>query len=136
MRSRLALVGGAVLIVVIALALPAWAHHAHGNYALETTDFDGVITEVHALNPHSWIYISRRDAAGKEQLWALEGGGAGGLRRLESEGKGLKVGDKVKVRCHPLRDGSPGCLLGFMKHPDGLTYDHDSGTRPVTLEGF
>ncbi len=45
---------------------------------------------------------------------ALEGGGAGGLRRLESEGKGLKVGDKVKVRCHALRDGSPGCLLGFL----------------------
>ena len=136
MRSELAIVGGAVLIAVIAVVLPAGAHHAHGNYGLETTDFEGVVTEVHALNPHSWIYISRRDAAGKEQLWALEGGGPGGLRRLESEGKGLKVGDKVKVRCHPLRDGTPGCLLGFMKHPDGITYDHDSGTRPVTLEGF
>ena len=136
MRSRVPLVAAAVLFVVIAAALPAWSHHAHGNYALETADFEGVVTEVHALNPHSWIYISRRDAAGKEQLWALEGGGPGGLRRLESEGKGLKVGDKVKVRCHPLRDGTPGCLLGFMKHPDGITYDHDSGTRPVTLQGF
>jgi hypothetical protein len=136
MRSELALVGGAVLIAAIAVALPARAHHAHGNYSLETMDFEGVVTEVHALNPHSWIYVSRRDAAGKEQLWALEGGGPQGLRRLESEGKGLKVGDKVKVRCHPLRDSSPGCLLGFMKHPDGITYDHDSGTRPVTLEGF
>jgi hypothetical protein len=136
MRCKLTLVGGAVLIAAMATVLPASAHHAHGNYSLETTDFEGVVTEVHALNPHSWIYISRRDASGKEQLWALEGGGPGGLRKLESEGKGLKVGDKVKVRCHPLRDGSPGCLLGFMKHPDGVTYDHDSGTRPVTLEGF
>jgi hypothetical protein len=136
MRSRVPLVAAAVLIAIIAVALPAWSHHAHGNYSLETADFEGVVTEVHALNPHSWIYISRRDASGTEQMWALEGGGAGGLRRLESEGKGLKVGDKVKVRCHPLRDGSPGCLLGFMKHPDGIVYDHDSGTRPVTLDGF
>ena len=136
MRSKLTLVSGAVLIAAIAVVLPAWAHHAHGNYALELTDFEGVVTEVHALNPHSWVYLNRRDGSGKEELWALEGGGAAGLRRLESEGKGLKVGDKVKVRCHPMRDGTPGCLLGFMKHPDGITYDHDSGTKPVTLEGF
>jgi hypothetical protein len=136
MRVKLARVCGGLVVAAAAAVVPVWAHHAHGNYAVETMDFEGVVTEVHALNPHSWIYISRRDASGKEQLWALEGGGAGGLRRLEAAGKGLKVGDKVKVRCHPLRDGTPGCLLGYMKHPDGTTYDHDSGTRPVTLEGF
>ena len=136
MHSKFAVAVGIVAIGVIAVVLPAGAHHAHGNYAVELTDMEGVVTEVHALNPHSWIYISRSDAAGKEQLWALEGGTAAGLRRLASEGKGLKVGDKVKVRCHPLRDGNPGCLLGYMKHPDGITYDHDSGTQPVTLEGF
>jgi len=136
MRSKFALVVGVVAIGVVAAVLPTWAHHAHGNYATEMQDFDAVVTEVHALNPHSWIYVSRKDASGKEQLWALEGGGAGGLRRLETEGKALKVGDKVKVRCHVLRDGTPGCLLGYMKHPDGVTYDHDEGAKPVTLPDF
>jgi hypothetical protein len=28
-------------------------------------------------------------------------------------------GDTVKVRCHPLRDGTNGCLLGFLKARDG-----------------
>jgi len=136
MHSKLTLLIGIVAVGVLAGVMPAVAHHAHGNYATEMTDFDGVVTEVHALNPHSWIYISRKDNAGKESLWALEGGGAGGLKRLETEGKPLKVGDKVKVRCHVLRDGTPGCLLGYMKHPDGITYDHDSGARPVVVEGF
>ncbi len=136
MRLKVALFCGFALIAAIAATAPARAHHAHGNYDVKTTDFEGVVTEVHALNPHSWIYVSRTEPGGKEQLWALEGGGANGLRRLEKEGKALKVGDKVKVRCHPLRDGSTGCLLGFMKHPDGVIYDHDSGTMPVTLENF
>jgi hypothetical protein len=136
MRSKLAFVGGAVVLTVMAAVLPAWGHHSHGNYQTETTDFEGVVTEVHALNPHSWIYVSRKDASGKEQLWALEGGGAAGLRRLESEGNAVKVGDKVKVRCHALRNGTAGCLLGYMRHADGIVYDHDAGVRPVTLEGF
>jgi hypothetical protein len=136
MRSKLAFVIGAAVLTAVAFVLPVSAHHAHGNYHTETTDFEGVVTEVHALNPHSWIYVSRKDASGKEQLWALEGGGAAGLRRLESEGKGVKVGDKVKVRCHMLRNGTPGCLLGYLKHADGVTYDHDAGASPVTLEGF
>jgi len=135
MRSKLALVVGIAVIGAMAAVLPVWAHHAHGNYADGMVDFDGVVTEVHALNPHSWIYISRM-VNGQEQLWALEGGGAGGLRRLAMEGKPLKVGDKVKVRCHVLRDGTPGCLLGYMKHADGITYDHDAGTQPVVLKDF
>src|SRR5262245_61227324 len=124
MRSKLALLFVVGLTVV---ALPAGAHHAHGNYQHDMKDFDAVITEVHVLNPHSWIYVEAKDAQGKKQLWALEGGGAAGLRRLESEGKGLKVGDRIKIRCHPLSDGTPGCLLGYIKHPDGIVRDHDDG---------
>ena len=136
MRSKFAFIGAAAVLAVVAVDLPASGHHSHTNYATETTDFEGVVTEVHAVVPHSWIYVSRKDAEGKDQVWVLEGGGPTGLRRLQSEGKPLKVGDKVKVRCHLLRDGSPGCLLGYMKHADGITYDHDAGVRPITLPGF
>lgn len=136
MRSKCALVGAAVVVAVVAVVLPASGHHSHTNYTTETMDFEGVVTEVHAVVPHSWIFVSRKNADGKEQVWALEGQGPAGLRRLQSEGKALKVGDKVKVRCHALRDGTPGCLLGYMRHADGVVYDHDNGVRPITLEGF
>jgi hypothetical protein len=66
----------------------------------------------------------------------MEGGGSRGLTDLAKEGKGLKIGDKIKARCHPLRDGGPGCLLGFIKHPDGTVRDYDAGGREVKVEGF
>jgi hypothetical protein len=111
-------------VAVAALTAPARAHHAHGNYALEFTDFEGVVTEVHALNPHSFIYVRRATPAG-EQVWALEAQGNDLVRTLQSQGTGLKAGDRIKTRCHALRDGSPGCLLGYIKHPDGIVYDYD-----------
>jgi len=40
----------------------------------------------------------------------------------------LKAGDKIKARCHVLRDGSNGCLLGYLKGPDGAVKDWDGGT--------
>jgi len=136
MRFKMALVVGIAVIGAAALALPAWSHHSHGNYTQELKDFEGVVTEVHALNPHSWVYINITDASGKAQLWALEGGGSRGLVELAKEGKGLKAGDKIKVRCHPLRDGSNGCLLGFIKHPDGTVRNYDEGAKEQPIEGF
>jgi hypothetical protein len=136
MRFKLALVLGIGAIGVMVLALPAWSHHSHSNYAKETKDFEGIVTQIHLLNPHSWIYMNVTDASGKTQIWALEGGGRNGLAQLAKEGKGLKIGDKIKVRCHPLRDGGAGCLFGFVKHPDGTIRDYDSGGREVRIEGL
>ena len=37
----------------------------------------------------------------------------------------------VKARCHQLKDGSNGCLLGFLKGPDGVVKNWDGDTGPV-----
>jgi hypothetical protein len=37
-------------------------------------------------------------------------------------------GDQIKVRCHVLKDGSNGCLLGFLKAKDGTVKDWDGGS--------
>jgi hypothetical protein len=111
---------GLVGACAVCLALPAWAHHSHQNYAV--SDFkmlEGKVTEVHYLNPHSWVYIEVMDAKGQPVLWALEATGPGGLQRNGIKREDLKVGDTVKVRCHALRDGSPGCLLGFLTPTHG-----------------
>ena len=135
MRSRTVLGLAVAALLAVAWGLPAAAHHAHGNYKDEMVDMEGVVSEMHLINPHSWIYVTIPDAAGQPRMWALEAGGPqqGGPRKEQVL---FKVGDKVKVRCHPLRDGTPGCLMGFMKSPDGTIQDWDSFTNKDLPKDF
>ena len=126
---------GSAAICLIVLAFPVLAHHSHGLYVDAFTDLQGVVTEVHLLLPHSFVYIEVKPANGEPQLWALEGTSRTGLERAGVTKDYLKVGDTVKVRCHALRDGTNGCLLGFLKIKDGSVKDWDGGNLPAP-EGF
>ena len=101
------------------LAIPASAHHSHGNYLMtEYTHLTGTVTELHWINPHSWVYLDVTDSDGQTATWLLEAASANTLRRLGIAEDLVQPGDTVSVRCHRLRDGSNGCLLGFLT-PDG-----------------
>jgi hypothetical protein len=121
---RLAFIGVAVL------ALPGWAHHSHGNYSDTFIDIQGVVKEVHLIAPHSWIYLEVKNAQGAGELWALEATDRPGLERSGVTRDYVKPGDPVKARCHRHRDGSNGCLLGFLKARDGSVKDWDGGNAP------
>ena len=111
------------------------AHHSHGNYDTTVwTTMEGKVTELHLLVPHSWLYVEVKDAKGESTVWAMEATGYGGLQRVGIKREDVKPGDTVKVRCHLLRDGSNGCLLGFVTpmHGDsarghGVEKDWDGG---------
>jgi hypothetical protein len=117
--------------VAILLMPPAQAHHSHGNYADTFVDIEGVVKQVHLVNPHSWIYMDVKSAGGAPQTWALEATNVIGLQRIGVTREYLKAGDAIKARCHPLRDGSRGCLLGFLKAPDGTVKDWDGNNLPI-----
>lgn len=119
-----------------ALVLPASAHHSHGNYEQTFIDLKGTVMEVQLINPHSWIYLEVKGENGEATEWALEATGTGGLARLGIARGYVKTGDTVKVRCHPLRDGSEGCLLGFMQAADGSIKDWDGGQAQPVDDGF
>jgi hypothetical protein len=130
---RLSLLGAAA-ICAVAVALPARAHHSHGNYVDTFMDVEGVVKEVHLVVPHSWIYLEVKDATGEPQMWALEATNRTGLERIGVTPDYLKVGDTVKARCHRLRDGSNGCLLGFLKAKDGAVKDWDGNNAPAPTD--
>ena len=104
----------AVLIAALAFS-PVAAHHSHGNYDLSTwTTMDGSVKEVHLLVPHSWLYLDVKDAKGELTTWALEATGPTGLTKVGVKREDVRPGDQVRVRCHLLKDGSNGCLLGYV----------------------
>ena len=124
MRTRFAL----AIICAVAFAIPAAAHHSHGNYVDTFTDLTGVVKEVHLVVPHSWVYMEvKNPKTGEPEIWALEATGRNGLERIGVNREYITPGDNIKVRCHVLRDGSRGCLLGFLKARDGSVKDWDGG---------
>ena len=122
------------------LALPAWAHHSHGAYVAgpNATHLEGTVKEVQLINPHSWIYLEVKNDKGEMVMWALEATNPAGLERAGVKRGDLRSGDTIKVRCNQLRDGSNGCLLGFVTpthgdkaRGDGIERDWDGpGTDP------
>lgn len=112
--------------VAILVAIPAWAHHSHSNYNTEEyITLSGTITEMAWTNPHVWVYMQVADAQGRPQMWALEGGSVTSLMRGGWQRGSMKPGDKVSVRCHRVRDGSEGCLLGFVTNLNGTAMDKE-----------
>jgi virulence-associated protein VapD len=126
MRTSLSL----TVVFALCFAFTPSAHHSHGQYAETFTDIQGVVKELHFLAPHSWVYLEVKDAKGATQVWALEATSRAGLEKVGVTRDSIKLGDTVKVRCHPLRDGTNGCLLGFLKAPDGSVRNWDGGPTP------
>ena len=121
-------------ICAVSFVLPASGHHSHGNYSDVFTDIEGVVTELHLLVPHSWLYLQVEDADGQPQIWALEATSRNGLVNIGITREYIQPGDAVKVRCHPVKDGSNGCLLGFLKAKDGSVKDWDGGEAPAPAD--
>jgi hypothetical protein len=116
---RFTLLGLAAICISLAV-LPARAHHSHNAYEVtKWSNLEGTVKEVQWINPHSWIYMDVKEAGGETTTWALEATGPGGLVRNGIKREDVKPGDVIKVRCHLLRDGTNGCLLGFVTPAHG-----------------
>lgn len=122
------------VIGVMIFGLTVWAHHSHGAYVDTFMDIQGVVKEVHLIVPHSWVYLEVKNEKGEPEIWALEATGKTGLERVGVTAATVKPGDTVKARCHRLRDGSNGCLLGFLKAKDGTVKDWDGNNAPAPAD--
>ena len=121
---------GMAVISVLACAASAAAHHSHGAFDLSKwTPMEGVVKQVVLVVPHAIVYMDVRDEkTGETTVWALEAGSAGEVFANGVKRGDIRPGDRIKVRCHLLRDGSPGCLLGF------ITPDHGDASRGHGVE--
>ena len=101
-------------LCIASLGAPLAAHHSHANYDIATwTVMEGTVKQLVLMAPHSIVYLDVKDEKGAA-TWALE---AANQRTILNNGvkkEDVRPGDRVKVRCHLLRDGARGCLLGFI----------------------
>ena len=118
MREKLFV--AATLALVVSLG-PAVAHHSHANYDISKwAVLEGTVKQVVFIAPHSIVYLDVESNAGTA-TWALEATAPAGIFGNGVGREDVRAGDAVKARCHVLRDGANGCLLGFITplHGDG-----------------
>jgi hypothetical protein len=100
---------------VLGLAGPVHAHHSHASYDISKwIMLEGTVKQVVLIAPHSIVYLDVRDEHGDTAIWALEATAPAGILRNGVQREDVRAGDTIKARCHQLRDGANGCLLGFI----------------------
>jgi hypothetical protein len=87
-------------------ALPILAHHSISAEfdSSKTITVTGTVTKLDWMNPHIWVYLDAKDAAGKITKWQFEGGPPNSLRRNGWTKDALKEGDTVTVEAIRAKD--------------------------------
>jgi Family of unknown function (DUF6152) len=115
---------GCVALWTALMAGGLQAHHSlAGVYDMKgEKEVTGAVEKVQFVNPHGSLTITVKGENGTETPWVFTLGSATALaqRGVGKTGpNALHVGDSIKVKYIPAKDGSP---LGFLKsvtYPDG-----------------
>ena len=108
----------AALIVAGVLALTAGNALAHHSVAGEfdvskMVKLSGVVSDVEWANPHIYIHLDAKDAAGSITTWRLESVPVGMMRKAGlTKTLLLGNGQAASVDAYPARDGTP--HLGYL----------------------
>jgi hypothetical protein len=106
--------------VFLALAIPAFAHHARSNYDLsKTVTLKATVTRMDWTNPHALIYFDVTDANGRAQNWHAITGGPSRLSRSGWTSDTLKPGDPITISGNPTKDGTNEIWLTRIVLADG-----------------
>jgi hypothetical protein len=126
--SRLA----AAVLGVLALAVPAAAHHSFAAQfdATKPVTLRGVVTKVDFRNPHIWVYFDVKDDAGKVTAWECEGGAPNALTRQGWTRNSLPIGSQLVVEGFKAKDGTNTCNARVWRFADGRTIFAGSADSP------
>ncbi|HWK74484.1 MAG TPA: DUF6152 family protein [Povalibacter sp.] len=113
---------------LLCLSAPAFAHHSQAMFdETRMVTLSGVVTKFSWINPHVQIYFNVTEK-GKSQVWQIEANSALTMARSGWKRDQFKVGDKVTVSFHPMRNGTPFGYLRKIVGPDGKALEMAGGT--------
>jgi hypothetical protein len=110
----------AALLGAVAAAGPGAAHHSAAMFdQSKKVTITGVVKRFQWAQPHCWIDLAVMGDAGEELTWSFEGGAPTQMQMVGLTPDILKVGDKVAITGHPLRDGRRGAAFIQIVLPGG-----------------
>jgi hypothetical protein len=120
----------------MAVSAAAEAHHGFGSFDMDSEiEITGTVTELAFVNPHSWLYLDVRDAAGELQSFRCEMRSATTLRRSGWSPEMFPVGEEVTIKGSPDRNDPTACYVSTLVFDDGSTIDrYGQRTPPVVSE--
>src|SRR5687767_7161285 len=118
MCQRTAWVLGLVALLGSAAAA---AHHSFSAIfdANQPVSLTGTVTRIEWMNPHTWIYLDVKNAAGNTEAWAFEMGSPNRLMRYGWNQNSLPTGATVTIAGSRARDGSLKAAVDTVTLPDG-----------------
>jgi hypothetical protein len=107
MKLKLVAAGSICLLLATGQAM---AHHSGAMFERhKTVSLTGTVTSFEWTNPHSWLELDVAGAKGaKMKHWSIELNGPEALFKEGFRPDNPKIGDKIVVVAHPLKDGRPG----------------------------
>jgi hypothetical protein len=113
--TRVTLAVLVALLTVPALVERADAHHGAGRYdPRQNVEFEGTVTRVDFVNPHTYIYFDVVGSDGKILSMKCETRGATVLRRSGWSPEMFVKGTSIRIAGHPHRDDPTACTVETM----------------------
>ena len=112
---------GIAAIVLLAVTVPLFAHHAFN------AEFDdkkpvklrGKVTKMEWINPHAWVHIEVPEANGQMVAWMIELAAPNAMLRRGWNRSSLPVGAEILVDGYQAKDGAKRANGSIVTFTDG-----------------
>ena len=106
----------------------AFAHHSFAMFdSSKSITVEGTVKNVAYANPHVWVDMVVMNDKNQAVTWGMEGGNLGGLYRMGWTKDTIRIGDKIKMEVHPIKDGTPGGQIMRVTLADGRVLGRGPG---------